>query len=48
MKRDTGEHAQNPCSTRASEVSVESRSSLLRLWQRKSIELVEQMQQSDL
>jgi transposase-like protein len=33
---------------RASEVSGESRSSLSRLWQRKSIELVEQMQQSDL
>ena len=33
---------------RASEVAGESRSSLSRLWQRKSIELVEQMQQSDL
>ena len=33
---------------RQSEVSGESRSSLSRLWQRKSIELVEQMQQSDL
>jgi len=33
---------------RQSEVSGESRSSLSRLWQRKSIELVQQMQQSDL
>lgn len=35
-------------SLRESEVRGESRSSLSRLWQRKSIELVEQMQQSDL
>lgn len=33
---------------RASEVAGESRSALSRLWQRKSMELVEQMQQSDL
>ena len=33
---------------RESEVAGESRSSLSRLWQRKSIELVEQMQQRDL
>jgi len=35
-------------SLRESEVGGESRSSLSRLWHRKSVELVEQMQQSDL
>lgn len=43
-----GVSTRNISALRASEVQGESRSSLSRLWQRKSVELVDQQQESDL